>query len=50
MYKVFLVIDPVTGRGLYEDEERHLGVFDSLAQVEAVLGEMLNFCEIRTHV
>jgi hypothetical protein len=48
MYKIYLVIDPVTGRGLYKDEEQRLGVFDSLAQAEAELGALMSFCDIRT--
>jgi hypothetical protein len=47
MYQVILVVDPATGRGLYKEEEKRLGVFGSLAQAAEVLGNLLNFCTIQ---
>ncbi len=46
MFKIFLTIDPQSGRGLYDNESRFLGVFNSLSEAEKSLGQLLNFCSI----
>jgi len=48
MLKIFLTVDPQTHRGLYDNEATFLGVFKSLSEAEAVLGEVLNYCSIRS--
>jgi hypothetical protein len=48
MFKIFLTIDPLTRRGLYDNESVFLGTFPSMLEAEATLGEMLNFCSIRS--
>lgn len=48
MLKVFLTIDPKTMRGLYDDEAKLLGVFQSMSEAEEALGDMLNFCTIHS--
>lgn len=48
MFKIFLTIDPQSGRGLYDNESRFLGVFNSLSEAEKSLGQLLNFCSIRS--
>lgn len=48
MLKIFLTIDPQTRRGLYDNESKLLGVFRSMHEAEAALGDMLNFCSIRS--
>lgn len=48
MIKIFLTIDPATGRGLYDDEAKLLGRFSSVSDAEIELGDMLRFCSIRT--
>lgn len=47
MLKIFLTTDPHTRRGLYDSEARLLGVFHSIGEAEAALGDMLSFCSIR---
>jgi len=47
MCKVFLTTDPTTQRGLYDDESKFLGIFQSLRDAEQALGDLLNFCTIR---
>lgn len=47
MLKIFLTKDPQTLRGLYDDESKLLGVFQSMSEAEEALGDMLNFCSIR---
>jgi len=47
MCKVFLTTDPMTQRGLYDDEPKYLGIFQSLRDAEQALGDLLNFCTIR---
>ncbi|MBA4382987.1 MAG: hypothetical protein C0406_10520 [Sideroxydans sp.] len=47
MCKVFLTTDPMTQRGLYDDESKFLGIFQSLRDAEQALGDLLNFCTIR---
>lgn len=47
MLKIFLTIDPLTLRGLYDDESKLLGVFQSMSEAQEALGDMLNFCSIR---
>lgn len=48
MLKIFLTIDPQTRRGLYDSESTLLGTYQSISEAEAALGEMLNFCSIRS--
>ena len=48
MLKVFLTRDPETRRGLYDSEATFLGVFHSMLEAEETLGEILNFCSIRS--
>ena len=50
MLKIFLTVDPVTYRALYDSEATFLGTFNSLNDAEEMLGEKLNFCSIRTGV
>jgi hypothetical protein len=47
MIKIFLTIDPDTGRALYDNESRLLGKFFSVAEAETTLGDLLRFCSIR---
>ena len=44
MMKVILTKDPETGRGLYENETKVLGIFASLEEAEKALGNLLRFC------
>ena len=48
MLKIFLTVDPETRRGLYDSEATCLGIFHSMREAEETLGEMLNFCSIRS--
>jgi len=48
MLKIFLTIDPETHRGLYDNEATFLGVFKSMREAEATLGELLSLCSIRS--
>lgn len=50
MIKIFLTIDPATGRGLYDDESRLLGRFNSIGDAETELGDLLRFCSIRSEI
>ena len=50
MIKIFLTIDPATGRGLYDDEATLLGKFTSVSDAESELGDMLRFCSIRSEI
>ncbi len=50
MLKIFLTIDPQTRRGLYDSESTYLGVFQSMTEAENALGDILNFCSIRSAV
>jgi hypothetical protein len=47
MMKVFLTRDPETGRGLYDDESKFLGAFQSLQEAFSSLGDLLRYCSIR---
>lgn len=47
MMKIFLTRDPQTGRGLYDDESKFLGAFNSVQDAFSVLGNILRFCSIR---
>lgn len=47
MMKVFLTRDPQTGRGLYDDESKFLGAFQSVHEAFSALGNLLRFCSIR---
>lgn len=48
MIKIFLTIDPQTRRGLYDSEATFMGLFSSMSEAEKSLGDMLNFCSIRS--
>ncbi len=48
MIKIFLTVDPSTGRGLYDDEARLLGRFISVSAAASELGDLLRFCSIRS--
>lgn len=48
MLKIFLTVDPQTGRGLYDSESQFLGVFQSITDAERELGDMLGYCSIRS--
>lgn len=48
MFKIYLTTDPQTRRGLYDSEVKFLGVFSSLREANATLGELLSFCSIRS--
>jgi hypothetical protein len=50
MLKIFLTIDPQTGRGLYDSESKLLGIFQSISDAETALGDMLSYCSIRSAV
>lgn len=50
MLRIFLTVDPITYRALYDSEATFLGAFKSLSDAEEMLGEMLNFCSIRAAV
>ncbi len=50
MIKIFLTIDPATGRGLYDDESQLLGKFSSVTDAVTELGELLRFCTIRSEI
>ena len=48
MFKIFLTTDPQTRRGLYDSEVKFMGIFKSMREADDVLGELLNFCSIRS--
>jgi hypothetical protein len=48
MFKIFLTTDPETRRGLYDSEMKFMGIFRSMREAEELLGDLLNFCSIRT--
>lgn len=49
MFKVYLTVDPKTGRALYSDEEEFLGSFETMfAAAKAIGAKILGFCSIRT--
>ena len=50
MFKIFLTTDPQTRRGLYDNEVKLLGVFQSMREADETLGELLKFCSIRSAV
>ncbi|MFA5825232.1 MAG: hypothetical protein WC825_04575 [Gallionellaceae bacterium] len=50
MIKIFLTVDPATGRGLYDDESQLLGRFSSIIDAETELGDLLRFCSIRSEI
>ena len=50
MFKIFLTTEPQTGRGLYDNEVKFLGIFRSLREADELLGGLLNFCSIRSVV
>lgn len=48
MVKVYVSIDPKTGRALYRDEEEFLGAFESMfAAVQAIGQDFVRFCSFR---
>lgn len=48
MVKVWVTIDPQTGRALYRDEETCMGVFESVAKAAEQIGHhLMRFCSIR---
>lgn len=50
MIKIFLTVDPDTGRGLYDNESQLLGRFSSISDAETELGDLLRFCSIRSEI
>lgn len=48
MIRIVLTSDPDTGRGLYDDEAKVLGRFDTLSDAEQALGDVLRFCSIHS--
>jgi hypothetical protein len=50
MFKIFLTTDPQTRRGLYDSEAKFMGIFRSMREADEALGELLNFCSIRSVV
>jgi hypothetical protein len=50
MFKIFLTTDPQTLRGLYDSEVQFLGIFKTMREADETLGELLNFCSIRSIV
>lgn len=48
MFKIFLTTDPQTRRGLYDNEVKLMGIFRTMQEADAVLGELLSFCSIRS--
>ena len=46
MVKIVLIRDPETGRALYADESKVLGIFDSLEEADKHLGDLLRHCNI----
>ncbi len=50
MIKIFLTIDPATGRGLYDNESQLLGRFTCITDAETELGDLLRFCSIRSEI
>ena len=48
MFKIFLTTDPQTRRGLYDSEVKFMGIFKSMREADDILGELLNFCTIRS--
>ena len=50
MIKIFLTTDPRTGRGLYDNEVKLVGIFRSMREADELLGQLLNFCSIRSAI
>ncbi|GAB5605003.1 hypothetical protein [Sideroxyarcus sp. TK5] len=48
MVKIFLTTDPQTHRALYDSESRFLGLFQSMREAYETLGDLLNYCSIRS--
>lgn len=46
MINIFLTTDPETGRALYDNETKFLGLFQSINDAEEALGDILKFCSI----
>ncbi len=46
MVKIVLIRDPETGRALYAEETKVLGVFDSVVEASKHLGDLLKHCNI----
>ncbi|MDD2699776.1 MAG: hypothetical protein PHH36_00930 [Sideroxydans sp.] len=48
MVKIYLTTDPQTQRALYDSESRFLGLFQSMRAAYEALGDLLNYCTIRS--
>ena len=48
MCKVYLTVDPQTYRGLYDNESKFLGLYNSVKEAAEKLGALINFCSIRS--
>ncbi|MDO8988526.1 MAG: hypothetical protein Q7U91_02720 [Sideroxyarcus sp.] len=48
MFKIYLTTDPETRRGLYDNEVKFMGIFQSLREADELLGELFAFCSIRS--
>ncbi len=48
MVNIYLTTDPHTQRALYDSEARFLGLYESMRAAYEALGDLLNFCTIRS--
>lgn len=48
MFKILLTTDPETRRGLYDNEVKLMGIFRSMREADEALGELMQFCSIRS--
>ncbi|MBU3903738.1 MAG: hypothetical protein KKG03_02400 [Gammaproteobacteria bacterium] len=48
MVNIYLTTDPHTHRALYDSESRFMGLFHSMRDAYEALGDLLNFCSIRS--
>jgi hypothetical protein len=48
MVKIVLIQDPETGRALYSDETKVMGVFESVMAAKKELGALMSYCNIET--
>ena len=48
MVNIYLTTDPHTQRALYDSESSFLGLFQSMRAAYEALGDLLNFCSIRS--
>lgn len=46
MLRVHLSVNTKNGRAMYRDQWRFLGVFASMEEILAKLGDIINFCSI----